>query len=189
MGLGGVRVSETCNWQVTGLPFFSGGLTSSSLNYGQFFALRRFLSIVRGFLVLVRTDSTTVALYLIKQGGMSSPSLCRLRLLKWCQAGDVNLEVECLLGEENRLADYLSKDGQMGARDRRPRGPSLRYYLHVRQCVFAWRKSRNSSLTLSTLGSAKNTPPRRNKSFWHSAIFVISWSIHEGRTWNGTSLG
>ena len=23
------------------------------------------------------------------------------------------------------------------------------YYLHVSQCVFAWRKSRNSSLTLS----------------------------------------
>ena len=76
-----------------------------------FLTLRRLLHVVRGRLVLVRTDNTAVAAYLNRQGGTRSPSLCRevIRLLAWCESREISLMGEHVPGVDNQVADALSR--------------------------------------------------------------------------------
>jgi hypothetical protein len=59
-------------------------------------ALRRLLTLVRGKLVLVRTDNVSVVSYLSKQDGLRSPSLCEevVKLLSWCERMQFSLRGE-----------------------------------------------------------------------------------------------
>ena len=60
-------------------------------------------------------DTSTVVAYVNKQGGTVSRALCLLtsRLLRWTESFDVHLDARYLPGENNVLADVLSRRGQV----------------------------------------------------------------------------
>ncbi|XP_042300657.1 uncharacterized protein LOC121918713 [Sceloporus undulatus] len=74
-------------------------------------ALRAFESAVTGRVVLLRTDNTTVMYYINKQGGTKSRTLLEitLRIWDWCIQRQVLLQAIHLPGEDNDLADRLSR--------------------------------------------------------------------------------
>ena len=76
-----------------------------------FLALKDFEDVVLGQSVLVRTDNTTVVAYINHQGGTHSPSLCRLALdlWGWCLPRQIHLVASHIPGQENLLADFLSR--------------------------------------------------------------------------------
>ena len=61
--------------------------------------------------VRLRTDNTTVACYVNKQGGARSPVLSRLaeNLLLWCQNNNICLSALHVAGASNIIADQLSR--------------------------------------------------------------------------------
>ena len=74
-------------------------------------ALQGFEDLVKGHAVLVRTDNKTVVAYINHQGGTHSQSLCRLALdlWEWCLPRGIHLSASHIPGEENLLADFLSR--------------------------------------------------------------------------------
>ena len=76
--------------------------------------LQSFQRIVTGHRVTVMCDNSTVVAYVSKQGGTHSRSMCELtsRLLKWTEDIDVHLETRYLPGQNNVLADLLSRRDQ-----------------------------------------------------------------------------
>ena len=101
-----------------------------------FLSLRRLLHLVRGETVLVRTDNMAVATYLNKQGGTRSPSLCKelIRLLQWCETKEISLIGEHLPGEDNQIADALSRGGVQSSTSKRIRGSSVEWRLRPQVC-------------------------------------------------------
>lgn len=75
------------------------------------FTLKSLVAKVRGNVVLVRSDNTTVCAYLNKQGGTRSPHLCIMtwRLIEWCLFHQVTLRALFLPGVSNVRADLLSR--------------------------------------------------------------------------------
>ena len=78
-------------------------------------ALKRFKHVVKRQVVLVSTDNTTVVVYINKEGGMRSGSLCALlwRLLSWCNLRQIVLKARHIPGRLNVIADKLSCQGQV----------------------------------------------------------------------------
>ena len=78
-------------------------------------ALKRFQFLVKGQVVLIATDNTTVVAYINKDGGMRSGSLCALlwRLLSWCNLRRIVLRARYIPGRLNVIADKLSRQGQI----------------------------------------------------------------------------
>ena len=76
--------------------------------------LQSFQKIVTGHRVTVMCDNSMVVAYVSKQGGTHSRSMCELtsRLLKWTEDIDVHLEARYLPGQNNVLADLLSRRDQ-----------------------------------------------------------------------------
>jgi ribonuclease HI len=76
-----------------------------------FNALKAFLPDVRGRSVLVQTDNTATLYYINKMGGTKSRELCALTwdLLLWCMLHQIDLVAAHIPGEENVLADRLSR--------------------------------------------------------------------------------
>ena len=74
-------------------------------------ALQSFEDVVKGRSVLVRSDNMTVVSYINHQGGTHSPSLCRLAidLWEWCLPRQIHLSASHIPGEDNLLADFLSR--------------------------------------------------------------------------------
>ena len=70
---------------------------------------------VSGHHVTAMCDNSTVVAYVNKQGGTVSRALCLLtsRLLRWTESFDVHLDARYLPGENNVLADVLSRRGQV----------------------------------------------------------------------------
>ena len=73
--------------------------------------LRAFLHRTRGKSILLLTDNVSVAAYINRQGGTHSPQLCDLatQLWRWCRAHDIEPRATYLPGEENLVADFLSR--------------------------------------------------------------------------------
>ena len=80
-----------------------------------FLGLQAFQEDVSGHHVTVMCDNSTVVAYVNKQGGTVSRALCLLtsRLLRWTESFDVHLDARYLPGENNVLADVLSRRGQV----------------------------------------------------------------------------
>ena len=76
-------------------------------------ALKAFAVHIKGHLVLLATDNTTVAVYINKQGGTHSRTLCNLAVeaAEWCARNKVHLKSRYLPGRLNALADCLSRKG------------------------------------------------------------------------------
>ena len=74
-------------------------------------ALQSFEDVVLGQSVLVQSDNVTVVSYINHQGGTHSPSLCLLALevWEWCLLRRVHLLASHIPGEDNLLADFLSR--------------------------------------------------------------------------------
>ena len=85
----------------------------SSRNEGL--GLQAFWEDVSGHHVTAMCDNSTVVAYVNKQGGTVSRALCLLtsRLLRWTESFDVHLDARYLPGENNVLADFLSRRGQV----------------------------------------------------------------------------
>ena len=79
-----------------------------------FLALKEFQNLCANKIVLVATDNTTVMLYINKEGGMRSGTLCALlwRILTWCTRHQVTLKARHIPGRLNVVADKLSRLGQ-----------------------------------------------------------------------------
>ena len=80
-----------------------------------FLGLQAFQEDVSGRHVTAMYDNSTVVAYVNKQGGTVSRALCLLtsRLLRWTESFDVHLDARYLPGENNVLADVLSRRGQV----------------------------------------------------------------------------
>ena len=80
-----------------------------------FLGLQVFREDVSGHHVTAMCDNSTIVAYVNKQGGMVSRALCLLtsRLLGWTESFDVHLDARYLPGENNVLADVLSRRGQV----------------------------------------------------------------------------
>ena len=85
--------------------------------------LQSFQKIFTAHRVTVMCDNSTVVAYVSKQGGTHSRSMCELtsRLLKWTESIDVHLEARYLPGQNNVLADLLSRLFCIGRISRSPR--------------------------------------------------------------------
>ena len=77
--------------------------------------LQAFQDDVSGRHVTAMCDNSTVVAYVNKQGGTVSRALCLLtsRLLRWTESFEVHLDARYLPGENNVLADVLSRRGQV----------------------------------------------------------------------------
>ena len=86
----------------------------SSRDEGVWLGMQSFQKIVTGHRVTVMCDNSTVVAYVSKRGGTHSRSMCELtsRLLKWTEDIDVHLEARYLPGQNNVLADLLSRRDQ-----------------------------------------------------------------------------
>ena len=80
-----------------------------------FLALKAFLPAVRYKPVMLRTDNTTVAAYIKKQGGTRSPHMTVIiwDLLWWCRDNGITLTVSHISGARNVRADALSRSRQV----------------------------------------------------------------------------
>ena len=80
-----------------------------------FLGLQAFREDVISRHVTAMCDNLTVVAYVSKQGGTVSRALCLLtsRLLRWTESFDVHLDVRYLPGQDNVLADVLSRRGQV----------------------------------------------------------------------------
>ena len=80
-----------------------------------FLGLQAFREEVIGHHVTAMCDNSTVVAYVNKQGGTVSWALCLLtsRLLRWTESFAVHLDARYLPGENNVLADVLSRRGQV----------------------------------------------------------------------------
>ena len=80
-----------------------------------FLGLQAFQEEVSGHHVTAMCDNSTVVAYVNKQGGTVSRALCLLtsRLLRWTESFDVHLDARYLPGENNVLADVLSRRRQV----------------------------------------------------------------------------
>ena len=80
-----------------------------------FLALKAFLPTVRYKPVMLRTDNTTVAAYIKKQGGTRSPHMTVIiwDLLWWCRDNGITLTVSHISGALNVRADALSRSRQV----------------------------------------------------------------------------
>jgi hypothetical protein len=76
-----------------------------------FLSLKAFIHILKGKVVLVMTDNTTVMSYINKSGGTRAPQLCILafQMLLWCKEQGIVLSASHIPGVENVLADKLSR--------------------------------------------------------------------------------
>ena len=74
-------------------------------------SLHHFLPLVRHRTVLIRTDNVTVAAYINKQGGTHSTRLNALaaELWIWCRRRDVIPTASYISGQDNLIADFLSR--------------------------------------------------------------------------------
>ena len=74
-------------------------------------SLSHFQERLRGHSVLILTDNVSVAAYINRQGGTRSWSLNRLaiRLWEWCLSRDILPSATYLPGQENLIADFLSR--------------------------------------------------------------------------------
>ena len=74
-------------------------------------SLKHFQDRLIGRTVLVLTDNVSVAAYINRQGGTHSWSLYRLatRLWEWCLAREILPTATYLPGQENLIADFLSR--------------------------------------------------------------------------------
>ncbi|KAK7110241.1 hypothetical protein V1264_014151 [Littorina saxatilis] len=80
-----------------------------------FLGLQSFLSLVRDKHVQVRTDNTTVAAYINRQGGSRSLTLSAraCQILVWCSQHRILLSAKYFPGSLNVLADSLSRSSQV----------------------------------------------------------------------------
>ena len=74
-------------------------------------ALQNLESHVVGQSVLIRSDNMTVVSFINYQGGTHSSSLCRLALdlWEWCHQRKIFLQAAHIPGEDNIVADFLSR--------------------------------------------------------------------------------
>lgn len=75
-------------------------------------AIRSFAPVLQGHSVAVLSDNTTAVSYINRQGGTVSRSLCKLALRLWdfCLANDIFPATTHVPGDNNTLADALSRD-------------------------------------------------------------------------------
>ena len=76
-----------------------------------FLALQSFEDLIFGQSILIRSDNSMVVSYINHQGGTHSPSLCNLTLVlwDWCRERGIHLSASHVPGEDNLLADFLSR--------------------------------------------------------------------------------
>lgn len=93
-------------------------------------ALRRFLPYLRGRHVLIRSDNTSTVYHINHQGGTRSLRLLKVSqdLLTWAAPRLCTLRAVYLPGEDNQIADYLS----------RQKPPPGEWYLHPEVVQRIW---------------------------------------------------
>ena len=76
-----------------------------------FLALQSFEDLIFEQSIMIRSDNSTVVSYINHQGGTHSPSLCNLTLVlwDWCRERSIHLLASHVPGEDNLLADFLSR--------------------------------------------------------------------------------
>jgi hypothetical protein len=105
--------------------------------------LQAFQSYLKGQVVLVMTDNTSVRQYLNKQGGTKSHTLCALtiKLFNWCLSREIQIVAQHVPGIDNVLADRLSRSFKSST--------EWRLHQSVVHCLFAKWDSPNIDLFAS----------------------------------------
>ena len=134
-------------------------------------ACRHFRPLLTRQAILIQTDNITVAAYINKQGGTHSPSLNSLaaQFWNWCHAHAIVPTASYLPGQENVIADFLSRGRTL---------PS-EWTLHPR--VFAQVQTRLGPLQVDLFASSLNHQlPRyctraRDPEAWKTDAFSFHW--------------
>ncbi|XP_051959811.1 uncharacterized protein LOC127627466, partial [Xyrauchen texanus] len=115
-----------------------------------FLALKKFLPLIRGKHVLVRTDSTTVVAYINRQGGVRSLHMSQLarRLLLWSQQRLESLRATHIPGNLNVIADALSRQNLPGGEWR----------LHPQSVQLIWDRFGKAQVDLSASQETSHCP-------------------------------
>ncbi len=148
--------------QVSGL--WSKSLAKNHINilelWAVHLALRHFLPRVRHHRVTVRCDNMSVVAYINKQGGTRSKSLClqTLKLLTWCHRFDIELHAIHLPGEDNTLADALSRKGTKISGPSKVRGSSVEWHLNPVVCQTVFRNRDRPLIDLFANKTNKQLP-------------------------------
>ena len=105
-------------------------------------ALRRIRHLVKGHKVTVECDNMTVVSYLNRQGGTKSRTLCTqtLQVLRWCQRHDIEILAVHLPGEDNTLADALSRKATGVSGPSKVRGSSVEWHLLPSICQLIFQR-------------------------------------------------
>lgn len=99
-------------------------------------ALRRLRTHFRGKTILVKCDNRSVVSYINKMGGVRSRSLCfqTVKLLDWCHRNQISIQAAHLPGEDNELADALSRKNTVIKGPAKVRGSSVEWCLNRVVC-------------------------------------------------------
>ena len=103
----------TCAGSVLGVGTHCSGLLVCITRENLSYQLVGFQEIVNGKLVLLRSDNATVVLYVNKEGGTRSPSLCvKLReVMMWCLEHGVSLWSSAHCGIRQQVGGSSLKAG------------------------------------------------------------------------------
>ena len=147
-------------------------------------SLQHFQDKIAGHAVLILTDNTTVAAYINRQGGMRSSTLNGLaaKFWRWCRARNIFPVASYLPGQENLLADFLS------------RGMCLQSEWTLEREVFDHLRERWPRLEVDLFASSLTfrlpiyCSRVRDPNAWALDAFAISWSNLKGYAFPPVSL-
>ena len=149
-------------------------------------ALRQILPRVKGRKILVQCDNMSVVSYINKQGGTRSRGLCKqtIKLLLWCHRHDIELQAIHLPGEDNKLADALSRktSGTLGLS--KVRGSSVEWHLLPSVCKMIFRRVERPLIDLFASQANAQLPTycswSRDPTAFHQDALSMSWNNISG---------
>ena len=146
-------------------------------------ALRRLRRHLRGQTVLIKCDNMSVVMYINKQGGVRSRSLClqTVRLLQWCHRHDIVLRAAHLPGAENKLADALSRKSSQIVDKPRIRGSSVEWHLNPIVCQTIFNRLHRPLIDLFASSQNHQLPTycswQHDPAAYAQDAMAISWNM------------
>ena len=134
--------------------------------------LQAFLSTCRDKTVLVMSDNATVVSYIKNQGGTKSWNLCQrtLDLLKWSLEQNISLRSRYIPGQQNVIADLLSRKGQVLPAE---------WSLHPAICSHIWKVWGSPHIDLFATKFNNKLPtycsPVQDPAAWATDSMSIPW--------------
>ena len=144
-------------------------------------ALRRVIRRVEGRTVLVQCDNMSVVAHINKQGGTKSRTLClqTVKVLDWCLRHGIELQAVHLPGEDNKLADALSRKTSGTLGPSKVRGSSVEWHLLPSICRIIFQRMERPHIDLFASRENAQLPTycswTRDPAALHQDAMSMSW--------------